>query len=141
MKGELMDKLLSACPYRVGSDEQGSPTLLDALERANDQLTDLINRDSVTDTQQHRVCTCFECINQASQPISNRSTIPPHLREDLYGIEEDQLESIPSELLSTSNAEDDIHRLPISIHGPDTLQSGINNLLPRYKQQFCTIGK
>jgi hypothetical protein len=139
MKGDLMDKLLSALPYRVETDEQGSPTLLDVLERANDNLTELIDRDKPTTIQQHSICICSECINTVIiKKDTNISTIPPHLREDLYGIEENQLESIPSELLIKSNAGEDIHQLPISIHGPDTLQKEINILLPKYKKQFCT---
>ena len=141
MKGDLMDKLLSACPYRVGTDEQGAPSLLNVLERANDQLSELIDRDNATNIHpQHIVCTCAECITSIiTKPTNtNFSNIPPHLREDLYGIDENQLESIPSELLSTHDAEEDIYRLPTTIHGPESLQQSAKVLLSQYKQQFCT---
>jgi len=100
MREDFVGKILALFPYRVGIAGSARPLdLLDCIEQANQQLGQLVNwgdaklNTSAKIENPHRVCTCEECIATLD---TNFSTIPAHLREDLYGIDNNQLENFPS---------------------------------------------
>lgn len=139
MKGDFIQKLLSDFPYRVGQDDQGTTSLYPLIEKVQDRLTDLVSyaNNFDTDNEVHKPCTCSDCVARLEQHrTSNMSTIAPYLREDLYGIDDDQLESIPSEFLSDHDEKHQI--LPCNIRGPQSLQDSISDMLERYHSRFST---
>ena len=142
MREDFVGKILALFPYRVGITEGAPPLdLLDCIEQANQQLGQLVNwGEAKQDTSArvenpHRVCSCHECIATLS---TNFSTIPAHLREDLYGIENNQLESFPSDLLNKNIQSANTSELPTNIWGPVSLQKGIRTLLQKYEKKFST---
>ena len=124
-------------PYRVGIAGSALPLdPLDCIEQTNQQLGQLVNwgdaklNTSARIKNPHTVCTCNECIATLD---TNFSTIPAHLREDLYGIDNNQLESFPSDLLSNNNKNTtSTSVLPTNIWGPDSLQVKFGLLRIRY---------
>jgi hypothetical protein len=91
----------------VGIAESARPLdLFDCIKEANQRLGQLVSwgdakrNTSARVKNPNKVCTCNECIATIS---TNLSTISTYLREDLYGIVNNQLESFPSELLTIEN--------------------------------------
>lgn len=120
---------------------EGAPPLdlFDCIEQANQQLGQLVSwGEAKQDTSArvenpHKVCTCHECIATLSTNFSN---IPAYTREDLYGIENNQLESFPSDLLNNKILSANKSELPTNIWGPESLQREIKSLLQNLRNNL-----
>ena len=140
MREDFVEKILALFPYTVGIAESARPLdLLECIEQANQRIGDkLVHWGDVKQDTLARVdntkcdCTCQEYVATIN---TNFSTIPANLREDLYGIDNNQLESFPSELFTK---DDNAMVLSTNIWGPESLQKGIKILLRNYEKQFSS---